>query len=280
MMRAAKSSKVIQKILAFILIIAFIAFLLFPFYWMLVTSVKPNEELFTGIVTYWPKNFTAKAYENLFRSYDFLSPMLNSLFVSVITTIISLVVSVMAAFAFARYEFPGRKLLMMLFLTNNMFPTVLLLISLFTIINRMGILYTPWALIVSYSSFTIPFSLWLINGYMSDMPLEIEEAAMIDGCNRGLAFILVELPMLIPSIISCGVYILMNAWNEYTFAVMFTNENNRTISVALKNLVGQLGVQWDLMTAGGIIAVLPICIMFFFAQKRLVAGLTAGAVKG
>ena len=206
--------------------------------------------------------------------------MLNSLFVSVITTIISLVVSVMAAFAFARYEFPGRKLLMMLFLTNNMFPTVLLLISLFTIINRMGILYTPWALIVSYSSFTIPFSLWLINGYMSDMPLEIEEAAMIDGCNRGLAFILVELPMLIPSIISCGVYILMNAWNEYTFAVMFTNENNRTISVALKNLVGQLGVQWDLMTAGGIIAVLPICIMFFFAQKRLVAGLTAGAVKG
>ena len=228
-MRAAKSSKVIQKILAFILIIAFIAFLLFPFYWMLVTSVKPNEELFTGIVTYWPKNFTAKAYENLFRSYDFLSPMLNSLFVSVITTIISLVVSVMAAFAFARYEFPGRKLLMMLFLTNNMFPTVLLLISLFTIINRMGILYTPWALIVSYSSFTIPFSLWLINGYMSDMPLEIEEAAMIDGCNRGLAFILVELPMLIPSIISCGVYILMNAWNEYTFAVMFTNENNRTI---------------------------------------------------
>lgn len=279
-MRAAKSSKVIQKILAFILIIAFIAFLLFPFYWMLVTSVKPNEELFTGIVTYWPKNFTAKAYENLFRSYDFLSPMLNSLFVSVITTIISLVVSVMAAFAFARYEFPGRKLLMMLFLTNNMFPTVLLLISLFTIINRMGILYTPWALIVSYSSFTIPFSLWLINGYMSDMPLEIEEAAMIDGCNRGLAFILVELPMLIPSIISCGVYILMNAWNEYTFAVMFTNENNRTISVALKNLVGQLGVQWDLMTAGGIIAVLPICIMFFFAQKRLVAGLTAGAVKG
>ena len=103
---------------------------------------------------------------------------------------------------------------------------------------------------------------------------------MIDGCNRGLAFILVELPMLIPSIISCGVYILMNAWNEYTFAVMFTNENNRTISVALKNLVGQLGVQWDLMTAGGIIAVLPICIMFFFAQKRLVAGLTAGAVKG
>lgn len=280
MMRAAKSSKVIQKILAFILIISFVAFLLFPFYWMFVTSVKPNEELFTGIVTYWPKNFTTKAYENLFRSYDFLSPMLNSLFVSVITTIISLVVSVMAAFAFARYEFPGRKILMMLFLTNNMFPTVLLLISLFTIINRMGILYTPWALIVSYSSFTIPFSLWLINGYMSDMPLEIEEAAMIDGCNRGLAFILVELPMLIPSIISCGVYILMNAWNEYTFAVMFTNENNRTISVALKNLVGQLGVQWDLMTAGGIIAVLPICIMFFFAQKRLVAGLTAGAVKG
>lgn len=114
---------------------------------------------------------------------------------------------------------------------------------------------------------------------MSDMPMEIEEAAMIDGCNRAQAFVKVELPMLVPSIIACGVYIFMNAWNEYTFAVMFTNENNRTISVALKNLVGQLGVEWDLMTAGGLIAVLPICIMFFFAQKRLVAGLTAGAVK-
>ena len=131
-----------------------------------------------------------------------------------------------------------------------------------------------------YTTFTIPFSIWLMSGFMSDMPMEIEEAAMIDGCNRAQAFVKVELPMLVPSIIACGVYIFMNAWNEYTFAVMFTNENNRTISVALKNLVGQLGVEWDLMTAGGLIAVLPICIMFFFAQKRLVAGLTAGAVKG
>lgn len=169
---------------------------------------------------------------------------------------------------------------MMMFLTNNMFPTVLLLIPLYTIIRQIGLLYTPWALILAYTTFTIPFSIWLMSGFMSDMPMEIEEAAMIDGCNRAQAFVKVELPMLVPSIIACGVYIFMNAWNEYTFAVMFTNENNRTISVALKNLVGQLGVEWDLMTAGGLIAVLPICIMFFFAQKRLVAGLTAGAVKG
>lgn len=277
-MRSVKEA--LTKIIIVLSVLLFLVFLLFPFYWMFVTSLKPNEELFTGVVTYWPENPTFQAYIKLFQSYDFLGPMKNSFIVASITTVVSLVVAVLAAFAFARYEFPGRKYIMMMFLTNNMFPTVLLLIPLYTIIRQIGLLYTPWALILAYTTFTIPFSIWLMSGFMSDMPMEIEEAAMIDGCNRAQAFVKVELPMMVPSIIACGVYIFMNAWNEYTFAVMFTNENNRTISVALKNLVGQLGVEWDLMTAGGLIAVLPICIMFFFAQKRLVAGLTAGAVKG
>ena len=103
---------------------------------------------------------------------------------------------------------------------------------------------------------------------------------MVDGCNRAQAFIKIIFPILVPCLVATGVYIFMQSWNEYTFAVMFTNENNRTIPVALKNLIGQLGVQWDLLTAGGIITIIPVCIMFFFAQKRLVEGLTAGAVKG
>lgn len=258
-MRSVKEA--LTKIIIVLSVLLFLVFLLFPFYWMFVTSLKPNEELFTGVVTYWPENPTFQAYIKLFQSYDFLGPMKNSFIVASITTVVSLVVAVLAAFAFARYEFPGRKYIMMMFLTNNMFPTVLLLIPLYTIIRQIGLLYTPWALILAYTTFTIPFSIWLMSGFMSDMPMEIEEAAMIDGCNRAQAFVKVELPMLVPSIIACGVYIFMNAWNEYTFAVMFTNENNRTISVALKNLVGQLGVEWDLMTAGGLIAVLPICIM-------------------
>ena len=119
-----------------------------------------------------------------------------------------------------------------------------------------------------------------MNGYLNDLPVSLEEAAMVDGANRAQAFVRIVLPILLPCLLATGVYIFMQSWNEYTFAVLFTNEHSRTIPVALKNLIGQLGVQWELITAGGIITIIPVCIMFFFAQKRLVSGLTAGAVKG
>ena len=255
-------------------------FLLFPFYWTFVTSIKPEKELYGSVVTYWPQFATFDSYRRLFFDFNFLKPMYNSFLVAGITMILSLAVSVLAAYAFSRYQFKGRKAFMMLFLTNNMFPTVLLLIPLYAIMRNIGILYTPMSLVLSYTTFTIPFSVWLLNGYLNDLPLSLEEAALIDGCNRGQAFTKIIFPVLVPCLVATGVYIFMTSWNEYTFAVMFTNEANRTSPVALKNLIGQLGVQWDLLTAGGIITIIPVCIMFFFAQKRLVEGLTAGAVKG
>ncbi len=255
-------------------------FLLFPFYWTFVTSIKPEEELYGSVVTYWPISATFESYRKLFFDFNFLQPMLNSFVVASITTILSLFVSVLAAYAFSRYRFKGRKAFMMLFLTNNMFPTVLLLIPLYSIMRNLGMLYTPMSLVLSYTTFTIPFSVWLLNGYLNDLPMSLEEAAEVDGANKAQAFTKIILPVLVPCLVATGVYIFMTSWNEYTFAVMFTNEANRTIPVALKNLIGQLGVQWDLLTAGGIITIIPVCVMFFFAQKRLVEGLTAGAVKG
>ena len=221
------------------------------------------------------------AYKKLFTStVDFLSAMKNSLLVAVCTTLLTLVVATMAAYAFSRYDFVGRKVLMSIFLCNNMFPTVLLLIPLYSIMRKLQLLFTPVSLILSYTTFTIPFSVWLLIGFINDLPASLEEAAMVDGCNRGQAFMKIIFPLLRPSIIATGVYIFMQSWNEYTFAMMFTNTSTRTIPVALKSLIGQLGVQWDLLTAGGILTIIPVCIMFFFAQKRLVEGLTAGAVKG
>jgi multiple sugar transport system permease protein len=261
-------------------IAAMLAFLLFPFYWTFVTSVKPESELYGETVTYWPKTFSMESYRKLFTDFNFLKPMLNSFLVATMTTVISLTVSVLAAYAFSRYRFKGRKLLMTMFLTNNMFPTVLLLIPLYAIMRKLGILYTPGSLVLSYTTFTIPFSIWLLNGYLDDLPMALEEAAMVDGANRAQAFIRIIMPILTPCVVATGAYVFMTAWNEYTFAVMFTNEANRTIPVALKNLIGQLGVQWGMLTAGGIITIIPVCVMFFFAQKRLIAGLTAGAVKG
>lgn len=268
-------------LLVYLPLVLLMVFILFPFYWTFVTSVKPEDELYGAVVTYWSKHITFEAYTKLFTTtVDFLTAMKNSFIVASLTTIVALTASTLAAYAFSRYQFVGRKLLMSIFLCNNMFPTVLLLIPLYSIMRKMGLLYTPASLILSYTTFTIPFSVWLLLGFLNDLPMSLEEAALVDGCNRGSAFIRIILPILGPSLVATGVYIFMQSWNEYTFAMMFTNTASRTIPVALKSLIGQLGVQWDLLTAGGIITIIPVCIMFFFAQKRLVEGLTAGAVKG
>ncbi|HOI22393.1 MAG: carbohydrate ABC transporter permease [Spirochaetia bacterium] len=270
----------LKSFLSYLLLVALIVFLLFPFYWTFVTSIKTSAELYGRTVTYWPKAPSFESYRRLFSEYNFLRPMGNSLLVAALTTLISVTVSVLAAYSFSRYRFKGRKFLMSMFLTNNMFPTVLLLIPLYAIMRKIGILYTPSSLVLSYTTFTIPFSIWLLSGFLDDLPLSLEEAAMVDGANRAQAFLKIILPILMPGIVATGAYIFMNSWNEYTFAVMFTNEANRTIPVALKNLIGQLGVEWGMLTAGGIITIIPVCVMFFFAQKRLISGLTAGAVKG
>lgn len=267
-------------LLRYLLLAIMLVFLLFPFYWTFVTSIKPESELYGQAVTYWPRQASFDSYVKLFSEFKFLRPMGNSLVVAASTTAISLAVSLLAAYAFSRFRFRGRKAFMSLFLTNNMFPTVLLLIPLYAIMRKMGILYTPKALVLSYTTFTIPFAIWLLTGYLDDLPGSLEEAAMVDGANRAQAFLRIILPMLAPCVVATGAYVFMTSWNEYTFAVMFTNEANRTIPVALRNLIGQLGVQWGMLTAGGIITIIPVCIMFFFAQKRLIAGLTSGAVKG
>jgi len=275
-----KQSIIKRFLLLYIPLTIILIFILFPFYWTLITSIRPSEELI-GTVTYWPRSITFEAYRGLFTTtVDFFAAMRNSLIVASLTTLVSLTVSTLASYAFSRYEFVGKRPLMMMFLCNNMFPTVLLLIPLFAIMRQLGFLNTPWALVLSYTTFTIPFSVWLILGFLKDLPMSLEEAALVDGCNRCKAFIQIILPILGPCLVATGVYIFMTSWNEYTFAMMFTNNATRTIPVALRNLIGQLGVRWDLLTAGGIVTIIPVCIMFFFAQKRLVTGLTSGAVKG
>lgn len=255
-------------------------FILFPFYWTVITSIKPEEELY-GAVTFWTKNIRWSSYQKLFTtSVNFISAMKNSFVVAFITMAVSLMASTSAAYAFSRYRFKGRKAIMALFLSNNMFPTVLLLVPLYSIMRKMALLYTPWALVLAYTTFTLPFSVWLLNGFLNDLPITLEEAALIDGCNRRQAFFKIILPLFRSGLVATGVYIFMTSWNEYTFAVMFTNNSSRTVPVALKSLIGQLGVDWGLLTAGGIITIIPVCVIFFFAQKKLVEGLTAGAVKG
>ena len=263
-----------------LLVIAFLVFLIFPLYWMFVTSVKTDAEIYANPLIYWPMHIVGDTYERLFGYFDFLHYMKNSLIVAVAAMLISLTVSLLAAYAFARYQFKGKRILMCVFLSDNMFPTVLLMIPLYSIMRNLGLLYSHGSLILSYTTFTIPFTVWLLQRFIKDFPFSLEEAALVDGCNRLTAFFYIFLPIIKQCLIAAGVYIFMQAWNEYTLSSMFTNPETRTIPVALNSLIGQLGVEWDMLCAGGIVAVLPVCIMFFFAQKRLVEGLTAGAVKG
>ena len=204
-------------------LIVILLFILFPFYWTFITSIKPDTELY-GAVTYWPRHVQWENYSKLFTTtVNFLAAMKNSFIVAGVTTIVSLTASTLASYAFSRYRFAGRRAMMALFLSNNMFPTVLLLIPLYSIMRNLGLLYTPRALVLAYTTFTLPFSVWLLNGFFNDLPLSLEEAALVDGCNRRMAFFKIILPILGPCLVATGVYIFMTSWNEYTFAVMFTN---------------------------------------------------------
>lgn len=275
-----KKSKLTQ-LLTFYLPLAFLLiFSLFPFCWTLITSIKPQKELFSSTFHYLPYSPTMENYVELFAKTNFMDNMINSFIVALATSIVSLAVSIMAAYAFSRFRFRGRIAIMVSFLTINMFPTVLLLIPLYSIMRMLGLLYTPVSLVLAYSTFTIPFAVWLLTGYLNDLSSSLEEAALIDGCNRKQAFFKIILPLTVPGIIATGIYIFITAWNEFVFAVMFTNQGSRTLPVALQAFVGQFDIQWGLLTAGGVVTSIPILILFMFIQRRLVEGMTSGAVKG
>jgi multiple sugar transport system permease protein len=274
-------TNILKKTLCFIVpLVAILIFTLFPFVWTFLTSIKTQKELFTPVLRYFPGHPTFQNYIELFKHMDFIKYLCNSFLVASITAVCSLFVSLLAAYAFSRYSFRGKYLVLISFLMINMFPSVLLLIPLYSIMRQVGLLFTPSALIIAYSTFTIPFSTWLLTGYLNDLPLSLEEAAMVDGCNRCQAFIRILMPLTIPGVIATGIYIFITAWNEFVFAVMLTNDASRTLPVALQSFVGEFDIQWGLLSAGGIVTTLPIMIVFMFVQKKLVEGMTAGAVKG
>jgi multiple sugar transport system permease protein len=259
---------------------ALLVFSVFPFIWTFITSLKSNNELFTPVFRYLPHHPTIQNYIDLMQQSDFPSNMRNSLIVASATSVISLCVSLLAAYAFSRYKFKGKYVVMVSFLSINLFPSTLTLIPLYQIMSKIHLLNTPFALMIAYSTFTIPFSVWLLTGYLNDLPISLEEAAMVDGCNRRQAFLRIILPLTIPGVIATGIYIFINAWNDFIFAVMFTNTASRTLPVALQAFVGEFDIQWGMLTAGGVVTIIPIVILFSIIQKQLIQGLTAGAVKG
>jgi multiple sugar transport system permease protein len=260
-------------------VLAIVAFALAPYAWMILTSLKTEHEIIRFPVTYWPQQFTIEHYRMLFSRTTFGGNLLNSLIISTGAMLTGIIVAVPAAYAFSRFRFFGRRFLMIQFLVINMFPIVLLIIPLFVLMRSLGLIDTYFGIIVGHSTFAIPFAIWMMTSYMNSVPAELDEAAIVDGASRLQTIWLVILPLTMPGIVTTGIYIFVTSWNEYLFAMMLSGQNVRTVTVALQLFIGEFSIQWGLLTAGGTIVAIPVTILFLLVQKRLVGGLTAGAVK-
>lgn len=260
--------------------LAIVLFALGPYLWMLLTSLKQESTLFSPQRQFLPNVVTLENYVRLFQKTTFLSNLGHSVIVSSGTMLLGLSVSITAAYAFSRFRFPGRRALMLQFLLVNMFPIVLLIIPLFIIMKNLGLLDTHLGLILAHSTFSIPFATWMMISYFDAIPRSLDEAALVDGCTPVGAMFRVVLPLTVPGIIATGIYIFITSWNEYLYASVLAGQNVRTLTVAIQTLVGEYEIAWGLLTAGGVMGALPVTLLFMLIQKRLVAGMTQGAVKG
>ena len=259
--------------------LAIIGFALAPYAWMILTSIKPTPEIGAWPVRYLPHEATLEHYRDLIAHTSFAGNLLNSLIIATGAALVGLAVSIPAGYAFSRFRFRGRSGLMTAFLTINMFPIVLLILPLFLVMRTLGLLDTFLGVIIGHSTFAIPFAVWMLTSYFSTIPRDLDEAATIDGASRLQAIRLIILPLVMPGVVTAGIYIFITSWNEYLFAMMLSGENVRTVTVALQLFIGEFTIQWGLLTAGGTLIALPVTLLFLLVQKRLVGGLTAGAVK-
>lgn len=260
-------------------IAAIVVFALGPYVWMVLTSIKPEAEIATFPPSYIPEHATLVHYQTLAARTSFLGNLLNSLIVALGAVALGLGVSVPAAYAFSRFRFRARNPLLVGFLVINMVPVVLLIIPLFVLMRQLGLLDTFVGIVMGHATFAIPFSVWMMTSYFNALPRELDEAAIVDGASRLQAIRLVILPLAMPGIVTTGIYIFVTSWNEYLFAMMLSGQNVRTVTVALQSFIGEFSIQWGLLTAGGTLVAIPATVLFLIIQRRLVGGLTSGAVK-
>jgi len=272
-----------MTILFWFIVACIILYTIFPFYWAIVSSLTPPSDLFNTPVRYFPESPTFKAYGTVFRNETFRRALLNSAFVSITTVVISLLIGSFGAYALGRLKFRGRTLVLYTILAMTMFPAIAILGSLFTMVRTLGIYNTPWALILTYLTFTLPFTVWVLTNFFKSLPLELEQAAYVDGATTFQTFYLILLPLTAPGLVTTGLLAFINAWNEFLYALTFTiNDTSRTAPVALALFSGeqQFEIPWADIMAAAVVVTVPLVILVLFFQRRLVEGLTAGAVKG
>ena len=272
--------------LPFYLLIALIfAYALFPFYWAVRSSFTPEGDLFSTPLQYFPSHPTLENYRQALSTDFFRKALLNSFIVAGAVTLISLAIGALAAYALGRFRFRGRSFVLYLMLSMTIFPQIAILGALYTMITNFHLYDTLGALILTYLIFTLPFTVWVLTSFMRTLPVELEEAAYVDGATPLQVFYKVLLPLILPGLVTTGLLAFIAAWNEYLYALSFIQTPQKyTVPLAITSFVGKSGaaynVPWGQIMAATVIVTLPLIAITLILQKRILAGLTAGAVKG
>jgi ABC-type glycerol-3-phosphate transport system permease component len=262
-------------------LIAFSIGLIFPLLWMISTSFKPTDEIFTRIPRWIPKKPTFDNYLFLLFKTDYQVFFRNTIKISIITTIAAPIVAIFAGYSLSRFKFKGRGYLGVLIIAVQMFPYVLLVIPLFTVMRAVGLIDTHISLVIAYGTFALPFSAWMLKGYFDTIPVSLEEAAIIDGCSRLQVLFRIVLPLSAPGLVAVAMFAFILAWQEYIYALAFLRSSNmRTLTIGLAMMQGQHGrISWGQIMAGSFLACIPPILVFTFFQRFIVQGFTRGAVK-
>jgi multiple sugar transport system permease protein len=256
-----------------------------PMLWMLLTSIKSGFAAMQYPPQWWPDEPTLASYQKLLDpqnsvGQDFLHFFWNSLFVSTITTILSVAVAVPAAYAFSRFSFPGRNFLFFSVLLRNMFPAVIFLVPLFILMRVLGLINTPGSLILTYMTFGLPLAIWLLKGFYDNIPVQLEQAARIDGATRFRAFVTIVMPLSGPGIIATAIYSFIGAWNEYIYAYTFLNKNEQlTLPIGIQRFFSENTTDFPGLMAASFMMSVPVVVLFLVLQRYFVRALTEGAVK-
>ncbi|GHT64291.1 ABC transporter permease [Spirochaetia bacterium] len=262
----------------YVILMVFIA--IAPFVYVILTALKTQDQVYSR-TEIWPSHITfSNFYEVLFHS-RFIIYFLNSVFIAMVTTFVCLVLSVMAAYGFTRYCILGNIKIKMAILFTRMFPGILLCIPYYIIMQNLKLIDSRFGLILLYCSFTLPFSIWNICAFFDQVPWELEEAAFIDGCNRIRAFFTVIIHVVKPGLFVTALFSFLSSWDEFMYSLIFiSTPEKKTIQVGMRDFIGQYSVDWGRLMAAVVLSLIPVIIFFALVQKRLVTGLSAGAVKG
>jgi multiple sugar transport system permease protein len=276
-----RGARFLQRAASSVALLALIALVVFPMYWIVVTAFKPTMQIVMHTSELWAQPWSTEQFASLLSNGSFPIWYRNTLIVSIVSTLIALVVASLGGYALARLRFRGANAITVIILLTYVMPGALLFIPLYRMFSAMHVVDSLWALIITYPTFTLPFATWLLTGYFRSIPVDLEEAALTDGCSRLQAFRLIVLPLAKPGLLAVSLFTLTNAWNEFLFAFVFiTKDNLKTLPVGLQSMIfGDVVPQGQLAAASLLISV-PVILMYAFGQRFLTDGLTAGAVKG